>query len=60
MRAGGGSPQCSWCWLRPASQVADAFGVSPVTVWRWDEALSSAGVAGLIPDRNCPRPRRRG
>jgi hypothetical protein len=34
--------------LRAASQaaVAAAFGVDPVTIWRWDQALSAAGVAG--------------
>ncbi len=43
--------------LRAASQaaVAAAFGVDPVTIWRWDQALSAAGVAGLIPDRKGPR-----
>ena len=43
--------------LRAASQaaVAAAFGVDPVTVWRWDQAFSAAGVAGLIPDRKGPR-----
>lgn len=43
--------------LRAASQaaVAAAFGVDPVTIWRWDQALSAAGVAGLIPGRKGPR-----
>jgi len=39
--------------LRAASQaaVAAAFGVDPVTVWRWDQALSDAGLSGLVPGR---------
>ena len=37
--------------LRAASQAqaAAAFGVDPVTVWRWDQALAAGGVAGLVP-----------
>jgi transposase len=43
--------------LRAASQaqVAEAFGVDPVTVWRWDQALAGGGVAGLAPARKGPR-----
>jgi len=43
--------------LRAASQrqVAAAFGTGPVTVWRWDRALSEDGVAGLVPARKGPR-----
>jgi hypothetical protein len=43
--------------LRAASQgqVADAFGVDPVTVWRWDQALAADGVAGLVPARRGPK-----
>jgi transposase len=43
--------------LRAASQgqVAEAFGVDPATIWRWDQALASAGVAGLVPARRGPR-----
>src|ERR1700691_5631802 len=43
--------------LRAASQgqVADAFGVDPVTVWRWDQALAADGVAGLVPSRRGPK-----
>ena len=43
--------------LRAASQgqVAEAFGVDPATVWRWDQALASAGVAGLVPARRGPK-----
>src|SRR6202162_110976 len=39
--------------LRAASQgqVAEAFGVDPATIWRWDQAVASAGVAGLVPAR---------
>jgi len=43
--------------LRAASQaqVAAAFGVDPVTVWRWDQALAAGGVAGLVPGPKGPR-----
>jgi transposase len=37
------------------AEVAGAFGVDPVTVWRWDQALSRDGVAGLVPARKGPR-----
>src|SRR5579863_10754633 len=39
--------------LRAASQgqVAEAFGVDPATIWRWDQAVTSGGVAGLVPGR---------
>jgi hypothetical protein len=30
-------------------QVAQAFGVIPVSVWRWARALAAGGVAGLVP-----------
>jgi transposase len=43
--------------LRAASQgqVAGAFGVDPVTIWRWDQALAADGVAGLVPARRGPK-----
>ena len=43
--------------LRAASQgqVAEAFGVDPATVWRWDQAVASGGVAGLVPARRGPK-----
>jgi transposase-like protein len=43
--------------LRAASQVqvAEAFGVDPGTVWRWDQALAAGGVAGLVPARRGPK-----
>jgi len=43
--------------LRAASQgqVADAFGVDPGTIWRWDQALAAGGVAGLVPARRGPK-----
>ena len=43
--------------LRAASQAqaAAAFGVDPVTVWRWDQALAAGGVAGLLPARRGPK-----
>ena len=37
------------------AQVAEAFGVIPVSVWRWEKALEAGGVAGLVPDRKGPR-----
>src|ERR1700759_2302922 len=36
-------------------QAAAAFGVDPVTVWRWDQALAAGGVAGLVPARRGPK-----
>ena len=43
--------------LRAASQgqVAEAFGVDPATIWRWDHALAADGVAGLVPARPGPK-----
>ena len=37
--------------LKAATQVqaAQAFGVIPVSVWRWAKALAGGGVAGLVP-----------
>jgi Helix-turn-helix domain len=37
------------------AQAAMAFGVDPVTVWRWDQALAAGGVAGLVPARRGPK-----
>jgi hypothetical protein len=37
------------------AQAALAFGVDPVTVWRWDQALAAGGVAGLVPSRRGPK-----
>ena len=37
------------------AQVAEAFEVIPVSVWRWERALAAGGVAGLVPDRKGPR-----
>ena len=36
-------------------QVAEAFGVDPATIWRWDQALAADGVAGLVPARRGPK-----
>jgi hypothetical protein len=36
-------------------QVAEAFGVDPGTIWRWDQALAADGVAGLVPARRGPK-----
>jgi lambda repressor-like predicted transcriptional regulator len=43
--------------LRAASQgqVAEAFGVDPATIWRWDQALAAGGVTGLVPARRGPK-----
>ena len=43
--------------LRAASQgqVAEAFGVDPATIWRWDQALDCGEVAGLVPVRRGPK-----
>jgi Transposase protein/Helix-turn-helix domain len=43
--------------LRAASQgeVAEGFGVDPATIWRWDQAVASGGVAGLVPARRGPK-----
>jgi transposase len=43
--------------LRAATQgqVAEAFGVDPATIWRWDQAVTAAGVAGLVPARRGPK-----
>jgi transposase len=43
--------------LRAASQgqVAEAFGVDPATIWRWDQAVACGGVAGLVPGRRGPK-----
>ena len=36
-------------------QVAQAFGVIPVSVWRWAKALAGGGVAGLVPAARGPQ-----
>ena len=35
--------------------VAFAFGVSPVTVWRWGKDKAAGGVAALVPGKRGPR-----
>src|SRR5665811_2198805 len=37
-----------------ALQVATAFGVSTVTVWRWRKELDTAGAQGLAQDKRGP------
>ncbi len=37
------------------TQVAACFRASALTVWRWEQALSSAGVGALVPQRTGPR-----
>ena len=39
----------------PQGQVAEAFGVDPATIWRWDQALACGGVARLVPVRRGPK-----
>jgi transposase-like protein len=43
--------------LRAVSQAraAAAFGVDPVTIWRWDQALACGGGAGLVSSRRGPK-----
>jgi transposase len=36
-------------------EVAAAFGVDEITVWRWENAYAEAGVAGLLPARPGPK-----
>ena len=36
-------------------QVAEAFGVKPASVRRWEARLSGAGVAGLLPEYKGPK-----
>jgi hypothetical protein len=36
-------------------QVAEAFGVKPASVRRWDARLTGAGVAGLLPEYKGPK-----
>lgn len=36
-------------------QVAAAFGVTTVTVWRWQSDYAESGVAGLVPARSGPK-----
>ena len=38
-----------------ALQVATAFGVSTVTVWRWRKELDTAGAQGLAQDKRGPK-----
>ena len=39
----------------PQAKVAAAFGVIPLTLWRWRNALAGGGVAALVPDRKGPQ-----
>jgi transposase len=38
-----------------AMQVASAFGVTTVTLWRWRKELDTAGVQGLAQDKRGPK-----
>jgi hypothetical protein len=38
-----------------ALQVATAFGVTTVTLWRWRKELDAAGVQGLAQDKSGPK-----
>jgi len=35
--------------------VAAAFGVATVTLWRWRKELDASGVEGLVPDKRGPK-----
>src|SRR5450759_4788600 len=35
--------------------VAAAFAVAPVTLWRWRKELVASGAAGLAPDKPGPK-----
>jgi Homeodomain-like domain len=35
--------------------VAAAFGVAPVTLWRWRKELDASGVEGLVQDKRGPK-----
>jgi transposase-like protein len=39
----------------PVAQIAAAFGVDPGTLWRWRQALTSAGVSALASDKRGPK-----
>jgi transposase len=36
-------------------EIAEAFGVSSVTLWGWGKAFTASGVAGLIPAKTGPK-----
>jgi transposase-like protein len=38
-----------------ASAVADAFDVTPVTVWRWRRSFEAHGVSGLMAGKTGPK-----
>ena len=38
-----------------ATEVASAFRISTVTLWRWKQDFTTDGVAGLVPTRTGPR-----
>ncbi|MET3808954.1 putative transposase [Arthrobacter sp. UYEF3] len=37
------------------AEIAGAFGIEPVTLWRWRQLLAAEGVAGLAPERMGPK-----
>lgn len=43
------------CRAASVVEVAAGFGVGTVTVWRWRQARTDGGVAGLVPARTGPR-----
>src|SRR3974377_1009236 len=55
--AGAGLAAVSLVRIKAATQleVAEAFGVKPATVRRWDAWLAASGVAGLLGDRKGPK-----
>jgi len=50
---GGGWQRSSWC--PRTAQVATAFGVTTVTLWRWRKELDTAGAQGLAQDKHGPK-----
>lgn len=37
------------------AEIAGAFGIEPVTLWRWRQLPAAEGVAGLAPERMGPK-----
>ena len=49
-----GWPRCG-CGRRLRARSRRHLGVDPATIWRWDQAVASGGVAGLVPARRGPK-----
>src|ERR1039458_173299 len=41
--------------IASVAEVASAFGVNEVTLWRWKRAFGTGGVVGLVAERPGPR-----